>query len=129
MTTMPPSPFSLSVETRQAAVAVRVEGDLDYLTSRELVDAVTVALTRRHAARHPVAGIRLDFSRLRSVDSSGLSALLRIRRLADEAGLALHLDERPGVLERLLDMTGTLELLTSPPGNVSPAEESTGPGR
>ncbi|MFJ1654870.1 STAS domain-containing protein [Streptomyces sp. NPDC088337] len=126
---MPPSPFSLFVETRGTAVAVHVEGDLDYLTSRELLDAVTVALTRRHAARHPVAGIRLDFSRLRSVDSSGLSALLRIRRLADEAGLALHLDERPAVLERLLDMTGTLELLTSPPGYVSLPEETTGPGR
>ncbi|MFF9125342.1 STAS domain-containing protein [Streptomyces sp. NPDC014889] len=108
------------MKTRGTAVAVHVEGDLDYLTRRELLDAVTVVLTRRHAARHPVVDIRLDFSRLQSVDSSGLSALLQIRRLADEAGVALHLDERPAVLERLLDMTGTLELLTSPPGNASP---------
>ncbi len=120
MTTMPPSPFSLSVETRGSAAVVRVGGDLDYLTRGQLLDAVTVVLTRRHAARHPVAAVRLEFSRLESVDSSGLSALLQIRRLLDEAGVALHLDERPAVLERLLDMTGTLELLTGPPGNTCP---------
>lgn len=135
MTTMPPSPFSLSVETRGSAAVVRVGGDLDYLTRGQLLDAVTVVLTRRHAARHPVTAVRLEFSRLESVDSSGLSALLRIRRLLDEAGVALRLDERPAVLERLLDMTGTLELLTCPPGNTCPPknisapEDATGPAR
>ncbi|MFF4862620.1 STAS domain-containing protein [Streptomyces sp. NPDC002405] len=127
MTTMPPSPFSLSAETRGSVVVVRVGGDLDYLTHGQLLDAVTVVLTRRHAARHPVADIRLEFSRLGSVDSSGLSALLQIRRLVDEAGVALHLDERPAVLDRLLDMTGTLELLTCPPENRSPPENISAP--
>ncbi|MFB6961569.1 STAS domain-containing protein [Streptomyces sp. NPDC056309] len=82
-----------------------------------------------------VADVRLEFSRLESVDSSGLSALLQIRRLVDEAGVALHLDERPAVLERLLDMTGTLELLTcrpentSAPQDISASEDATGPAR
>lgn len=135
MTTMPPSPISLSVETRGSVAVVRVGGDLDYLTRGQLLDTVTVVLTRRHAARHPVAAVRLEFSRLESVDSSGLSALLQIRRLLDEAGVALHLDERPAVLERLLDMTGTLELLTClhgntcPPENISAPGDATGPAR
>ncbi|MFB7112615.1 hypothetical protein [Streptomyces sp. NPDC056190] len=45
------------------------------------------------------------------------------------AGVALHLDERPAVLERLLDMTGTLELLTCPPENTSAPEDAAGPVR
>ncbi|MGW3511794.1 STAS domain-containing protein [Streptomyces sp. NPDC000994] len=132
---MPPSPFSLSVETRGSVVVVGVGGDLDYLTRGQLLDAVTAVLTRRHAARHPVADVRLEFSRLESVDSSGLSVLLQIRRLVVEAGVALHLDERPAVLERLLDMTGTLELLTcrpeniSAPQDISAPEDATGPAR
>ncbi|MFI1167422.1 STAS domain-containing protein [Streptomyces sp. NPDC020801] len=103
------------METLTSAVVVRVAGDLDYATHDQLVGTVTALLARRHAARHPVGAVHLDFSALEGIDSSGLSALLQIRRRTDEAGIALHLDGRPAVLERLLDMTGTLELLTAPP--------------
>ncbi|GHD85827.1 STAS domain-containing protein [Streptomyces naganishii] len=115
MTTVQPSPLTLTLDSRDHAVVVRVGGDLDYAGHDEFLHAVTTLLARRHAARHPVRELRLDFSGLRGVDSSGLSALLRIRRRTDEAGIALHLDERPAALERLLEMTGTLELLTAPP--------------
>ncbi|MFE1749227.1 STAS domain-containing protein [Streptomyces anandii] len=115
MTTVQPPPLSLTLETRDHAVVVRVRGDLDYAGHDEFLHTVTTLLARRHAARHPVRELRLDFSALDGVDSSGLSALLRIRRSTDEAGIALHLDERPPALERLLEVTGTLELLTAPP--------------
>ncbi|MGV9992778.1 STAS domain-containing protein [Streptomyces sp. NPDC003374] len=116
MTTVPPpSPFSLSVENRPHAVVVRVRGDLDYETQGKLVETVEALMARRPAARHPVAELRLDFSDLTGVDSSGLSALLRIRRRTHAADVALHLDQRPAALERLLEMTGTLELFTAAP--------------
>ncbi|MEU7059466.1 STAS domain-containing protein [Streptomyces sp. NPDC046197] len=114
MTTLPPSPFNLSVETRPPDVVVRIAGDLDFETHGDLLDTVVSLLARRHAARHRIGELRLDFSGLQNIDSSGLSALLRIRRRTDEAGVGLRLEERPAALDRLLDMTGTLELLTAP---------------
>ncbi|MET8244505.1 STAS domain-containing protein [Streptomyces sp. NPDC005202] len=114
MTASQPSPFGLTAESGPSSVVVRIAGDLDYATHGELVETVTSLLARRHAARHPMAELHLDFSRLDSVDSSGLSALLLIRRRTDEAGVGLHRDARPAVLERLLDMTETLEWLTAP---------------
>ncbi|MFD1276689.1 hypothetical protein ACFQ51_47880 [Streptomyces kaempferi] len=54
------------------------------------------------------ADLRVDFSGLGSIDSTGLSTLLMIRRLTDLVGVRLHLDERPLALDRLLGITGTL---------------------
>ncbi|MEU6812826.1 STAS domain-containing protein [Streptomyces sp. NPDC046831] len=109
MTTPQPQPFSLSVDAGPPSAVLRVAGGLDYETHGELVKSVTSLLTW-----HPLRELTLDLSRLDAVDSSGLSALLLIRRRTDEAGVVLRLDRRPAVLERLLDRTGTLELLTGP---------------
>ncbi|GGX85155.1 STAS domain-containing protein [Streptomyces fructofermentans] len=113
MTPNPP-PFTLTVETHASWCVVRVAGDLDYETCDELVDTVVARLTGCSDLDGPPSDLRLNFAELHSVDSMGLSALLMIRRRTDRAGVRLHLDERPGVLERLLDMTGTLGYLTAP---------------
>ncbi|GGZ96938.1 STAS domain-containing protein [Streptomyces echinoruber] len=113
MTTLQPPPFRLTVDTGTASAVVRVTGALAYGTHDQLVRTVTALLLRGRAARHPVTELRLDFSGLRDIDSFGLSALLLVRRRADEAGVALRLDARPAVMDRLLEMTGTLEYLTA----------------
>ncbi|MFG3442626.1 STAS domain-containing protein [Nonomuraea sp. NPDC047897] len=59
--------------------------------------------------------LRLDCAGLGLCDSSGLAALLVIRRRASEAGVRLRLDHRGAALDRLLDLTGTLEHLTGEP--------------
>ncbi|GGM07126.1 sulfate transporter [Streptomyces fumigatiscleroticus] len=110
-TTSPPS-FGLTVDTAPGSAVVRITGDLDYETHGELVETVTSLLRPEGTAVRPVTGLRLDFAGLGTVDSSGLSALLLIRRRTGRAGVRLHLDERPAGLERLLEMTGTLEYLT-----------------
>ncbi|MGW2829351.1 STAS domain-containing protein [Streptomyces sp. NPDC001286] len=114
MTNPHPPLFGLEVDHGPDGVVVRVAGDLDYETHRELVDAVTPLLAPGDPARHRAAGVvRLDFAGLHCVDSSGLSALLLLRRRADEAGVRLLLEARPVALERVLEMTGTHDHLTA----------------
>ncbi|MFD8307752.1 STAS domain-containing protein [Streptomyces sp. NPDC059690] len=114
MTNPHPPRFGLGVDHAPDGVVVRVEGELDYETHRELVGKVTPLLAPGDAARHrPAEVVRLDFAGLRCVDSSGLSALLLLRRRADEAGVRLLLQARPLALERVLVMTGTLGHLTA----------------
>ncbi|MFH9500530.1 hypothetical protein [Streptomyces globisporus] len=43
-----------------------------------------------------------------------LSALLMIGRRTTVAGVRLHLDDRPAYLDRILELTGTLDYLTTP---------------
>ena len=104
-----PRPLTLvlvSPDPRTLRIAVR--GDLDYATHKELMDAAATAL----ADPQELSDLRIDCAELRVCDSSGLSALLMIRRRASDAGVRLHLDQRGPALERILTVTGTLEHLT-----------------
>ncbi|MCX5401280.1 STAS domain-containing protein [Streptomyces sp. NBC_00102] len=112
MTTTPSDGFRLC--TRYDALgAVRVEmrGDLDHTSADTLLDTVVELL-----AEYPDASeLRLDCAPMGTVDSSGLAALIMIRRRTDEAGVALRLDGRGAALDRLLEVTGTLDHLTTTP--------------
>jgi anti-anti-sigma factor len=115
MTTSRTPSLTLTVETGPSAVVVRVDGDLDYESYDELVNAVGRRLAEWPAGEGTGRPeLHLNFGRLGDVDSMGLSALLMIRRLTDTAGVGLRLDERPPTLQRLLEVTGTLEHLTAP---------------
>ncbi|WP_156755342.1 STAS domain-containing protein [Actinokineospora pegani] len=84
---------------------VAVEGDLDFDTAD--------ALLREVAERLPgLRALHLDLAGLGFCDSYGLSVLLMVRRRAEAASASLHLDNRPGSLERLLVVTNTLDHLT-----------------
>lgn len=115
MTNPHPPLLDLEVDQGPDGVVVRVEGDLDYETHRELVDTVTPLLApdADAARQRPADVVRLDFAGLRCVDSSGLSALLLLHRRADAAGVRLVLQARPDALERVLVVTGTLGHLTA----------------
>ncbi|MFD6529865.1 STAS domain-containing protein [Streptomyces sp. NPDC060184] len=112
MTTTPSDGFRLG--TRYDALGtVRVElrGDLDHTHADTLLDTVVEQLSR-----HPGAcEILLDCAPLGTIDSSGLAALIMVRRRADEAGVRLTLDGRGAALDRLLEVTGTLDYLTTAP--------------
>lgn len=88
---------------------MRVVGDLDYLTIDELVDAATQLLGQQV----DLANLHLDFDGLTFIDSAALSGLLLIRRRAAQAGVRLHLDHRPPILERVLHVTGLFGHLVS----------------
>ncbi|MFH0245566.1 STAS domain-containing protein [Streptomyces sp. HK10] len=118
MTPMHRPSFALAAETGPGTARLRITGDLDYETTEELVGAVRLHLGGRPAPDD----LRLDFAALSTCDSTGLSGLLLIHRLTGVHGTRLHLDNRPSFLERFLDITGTLEYLTAPPGEEPPGQ-------
>ncbi|MFE7096819.1 STAS domain-containing protein [Streptomyces erythrochromogenes] len=116
MTSLPSAPLGLTYTSSHEAVRVELSGDLDHLHADRLIEAVD-----RLLAVHPgLRDLRLDCAGLSSVDSSGLAALLMVRRLADKAGAGLHIDGRTVQLNRILEITGTLDYLTAPGAGTQP---------
>lgn len=102
--------LTLNLKTTSQSARVHVAGDLEYGSAAELVDMVSPLL----AEQSTLQNLHLDCSELTFCDSAGLSALLTIRNLTTRAGVALHLDNRPVHLERVLEITGLLDHLTAP---------------
>lgn len=109
--------LTLGTDIAGTALTLRVGGDLDYQSTGELIAAVSEAL-----AGPAVTDLHLDFTELTFCDSAGLSGLLLIHRRTSTAGVHLHLDNRPAQLQRILDITGVLEHLTSRPAREEPSE-------
>ncbi|OBH15920.1 MULTISPECIES: STAS domain-containing protein [unclassified Mycobacterium] len=106
--------LSLDVTVTGRSACVRVSGDLVY----ETVDAMVDAADRLLSAVPSPAHLHLDLSGLAFCDSAGLSGLLLVHRRSCQAGVQLHLDQRPRFLDRILDLTGTFEhLVTAPRGD------------
>ena len=102
--------LTLNFDTTSRSACARLAGDLDYVTTREVVEAVSRLLVEQPVLRH----LHLDCAMLTFCDSAGLSGLLQIHRRVSRAGVQLHLEDRPPHLERILQITGTLEYLTAP---------------
>ncbi|WP_431776909.1 STAS domain-containing protein [Streptomyces cucumeris] len=92
-------------------VHITVVGDLEYDTVEDLLLEVSDALAHHPGLRH----LHLNLAELGMCDSMGLSALLQTRRFTGGVGARLHLDHRPPALDRLLDLTGTLDHLLALP--------------
>ncbi|AYG78160.1 hypothetical protein DWB77_00267 [Streptomyces hundungensis] len=109
---MPTPPLGLHLATVSTPDMVRIEitGNLDYQTADLLLEEVIAQLT----ARPGLCDLHLHCGQLRFVDSMGLSAFLLIHRRVSASGILLHLDERPPSLNRLLNITGTFEHLSTP---------------
>ncbi|WP_424185342.1 STAS domain-containing protein [Actinokineospora sp. G85] len=104
MTTARPLTTTWTTPDEHTAKVV-VEGDLDFDTADALLREVAERLPGPRA-------LRLDLAGLGFCDSYGLSVLLMVRRRVEAVGTCLHLDNRPGSLERLLVVTNTLDHLT-----------------
>jgi len=110
--------LTVSVETHAATATLRVRGDLDYESTAKLVSTVSDVLGEPGA----VTDLHLDFTDLSFCDSAGLSGLLLIHRKTSAGGVHLHLDRRPAQLQRILDITGVLEHLTTAPAREASSE-------
>ena len=55
--------------------------------------------------------VTIEARGLTFIDSSGLSALVRAREAADEAGVAFRVREPSPELRRMVEVTGTMDLL------------------
>ncbi|MEU1087978.1 STAS domain-containing protein [Streptomyces sp. NPDC005892] len=121
MTTSPSDEFRFSTRyDAPGVVRVEMRGDLDHTNADALLGTVAEQLAGHPGARgtpgHPgVSELRLDCAPLGTVDSSGLAALIMIRRRTDAAGVGLRLEGRGAALQRMLEVTGTLDYLTTTP--------------
>ena len=102
--------LTMTVDITNESACLQLVGDLDYVTTAAVVETVSRLLAEQSALRH----LRLNCAELTFCDSAGLSGLLQIHRRTSSAGVQLHLDDRPPHLERILQITGTLEHLTAP---------------
>jgi anti-anti-sigma factor len=111
VTTSPDAqPVAATPSAGAHTVHLSFTGDLDYDTYGELLQLVHARLCDRPDVKH----LRLDCQELDVVDSMGLAALLQIHRTAQQNGFGFHLDNIGPVLQRLLEVTGTYEYLTTP---------------
>jgi anti-anti-sigma factor len=96
-----------SVETVAAGrcLVARVSGEMDYVTAPVFRSHLKDLLTRRDRC------IVLDLCGVSFCDSAGLNVLLGTWRQADASGAMVMLADVPGPLRRILQMTGTDQLL------------------
>ena len=83
----------LSIET--TGNCLKVSGEVDFLTAAQLTDAVSMTTTD------------LDLSGVTRLDSTGVRALLVLRRLHP----ALRIIAVAAAVQRVLDLTATTELI------------------
>ncbi|MGW5333328.1 STAS domain-containing protein [Streptomyces bauhiniae] len=115
MTLHQPAGFSVTAEAVDPhTIRLTLQGVLDFEAGDEFLEVVGDTLDA-HAVEHgPVLReLHLNCAGLRLLDSSGLAALLTLRRRTHPAGVTLRLRHRPVQLTRMLALTGTAEYLTA----------------
>jgi anti-sigma B factor antagonist len=92
--------LEIDVATTEEGSAVRVSGEIDLASAPEIVGVVQAALA-------PGARIELDLRGVGFMDSSGVAALTRCRRLAEDAGGSLVVRcAATGPVAQLIEWTG-----------------------
>jgi stage II sporulation protein AA (anti-sigma F factor antagonist) len=91
-----------------ALLWLAVAGDVDMATRDAFEDAVTGALTAP-AVTHVV----VDLTGVGFCDSTGINALVRAWRAANERQVTLRISNPQPAVRRVLEITGVLALLTA----------------
>lgn len=102
--------FRARVRPQGGAVVVVAEGELDIVGAPHLMEAVPEGGTE------PVV---LDLGAVRFMDSSGLRALLEVRRTCADSGRPFALARPSDAVRRVLqlvDLEGEFEIVEAPPG-------------
>lgn len=100
------APDAASART-SAPLVLTLSGEVDLAQSDKIVDRGDELL------RTATAGQRLvvDMRRVRFIDSSGLSGLLRVRRQAEQCGVQVSLRNVPEQITVLLRLSGIDQVL------------------
>ncbi|WP_328475805.1 STAS domain-containing protein [Actinoplanes sp. NBC_00393] len=80
---------------------IRLAGDLDIATRDDLRAALLAVIEAGECAR-----LLVDLRQVRFIDSEALSALIEGYLAAEKAGIAFHLVEARGIVERVLTVVG-----------------------
>src|SRR5262245_60169962 len=102
--------MSLSVAVRpmpDETVNVEAVGEVDLLTATELEQAIALALATPGAT-----GVVVDLAGVTFLDSSGISALLKGRRLAEGATKTYRVGAAHGFVLQILELTGVWQFLS-----------------
>jgi anti-sigma B factor antagonist len=93
--------FDIQVAAEGGDIVARVSGELDLAVRDEVVSTVSGALD----GAEPDSRLVADLGRVTFCDSSGLGALLDLRRAAEDAGIRMVLRDVPPQVARLLHLT------------------------
>jgi anti-sigma B factor antagonist len=85
----------------EGRAVLRVVGEVDLATAHDLVVAAT---------SHADVPVRLDLSGVTFIDSTGISALLEIRRSAERVGGRVELVERSAAVDKVMSLAGISQL-------------------
>ena len=102
-TSAPPPELNIRIVQRPDRLELRLEGELDLESAPELDRAVDGAV------EDGAVDLVIDLSGIAFMDSSGLAALVRATRVAEAAGGDVHLSRPAPQVQRLFELTGTLD--------------------
>jgi anti-anti-sigma factor len=99
-------PFGVAVSEDGGSLRLRFFGEYDYAAAEQASEALARACDRG-------GRIEVDLSGVSFLDSSGLRTLVTARRAADRDGCSLVVVDVSERARQVLDITGTLDWLSS----------------
>jgi anti-anti-sigma factor len=102
---------SISTQRRDRTVTVGVAGEVD-LTAGAAVEAAIMSAF----ADQDVDSVVVDLTAVTFLDSSGISVLVKARRVADERAFNYRVIGADGIVRKVLDLTGVWPLLSGESG-------------
>ncbi|MEU4675510.1 STAS domain-containing protein [Micromonospora sp. NPDC023737] len=91
-------------------VRVTARGEIDLSTADDLQHEIEAAIASTASA------VTVDLAEVTFLDSAGINALLKGRRLADEHHKPYHVTNAQGMVRQLLRLTGVWDHLSRPAG-------------
>jgi anti-anti-sigma factor len=101
----PPPLFSVVLDPHRETIRVAASGELDVATARELDTEL------QRVIRDGFRRVVLDLRGLSFIDSTGVNAVLRARRMSEEQGVAFALVKGADVSERVFAAAGITHVL------------------
>ena len=98
--------LQITVDTEGSDARVRLDGELDIHTAPGVADAVATALDSG------ATNLVVDAANLRFCDSSGIQVLVQARERLVAAGGTLTIEGVHGSVEKVLSVTGLLDLFS-----------------
>ena len=92
--------MSSSFDAGTGPVTLNLEGDIDVSVADQLAAQATQALDAAESA-----GLVVDMQNVKFIDSTGLGALVRLRKTAGSRGIALRLRNVPPQTLRVMQLT------------------------
>ncbi|MGW2827439.1 anti-sigma factor antagonist [Streptomyces sp. NPDC001443] len=114
---LPPLSLTVHTGTHDRHTLVTASGEIDFDSSPALGQVLQDALNQS------ADGVVVDLAGIAFCDCSGLNVLLRVRRHAREAAKTLTVRVSSPAVQRLLELTGTVDVLTATDTAQAPGTE------